>query len=218
MIPVITVGVTGHRPNRLSADRLPAIASTIDGIFRRIEGLSHRTPTLVSALAEGADRLAAKAAMARGWQVIAALPFPADDYETDFENPASREEYRDLLSRSRVTSCAAERAKLQDAVDGYYAASAATVDLSNLVIAIWDGRTGRQRAGTFDTIVRALERGKPVIWIHAGKNKEPCVLLAEDCELVLRGKWTGRSMDELIEWVDGSVDDVESVGAKSGGR
>ena len=48
---------------------------------------------LVSALAEGADRIAAKAALEAGWTLEVVLPFATEEYEQDFDSPESKEAF-----------------------------------------------------------------------------------------------------------------------------
>ncbi len=55
---------------------------------------------LVSALAEGADRMAAQAALDLGERLEVVLPFAQKEYERDFETAESRQEFRALLGRA----------------------------------------------------------------------------------------------------------------------
>ena len=53
---------------------------------------------LLSALAEGADRYAALAAIDAGITLSVALPFPVEEYAKDFAEQASRDEYARLIA------------------------------------------------------------------------------------------------------------------------
>lgn len=81
----LCVGVTGHRDgnaafeaNRAGIESsLAAIFETIDGAASLLPGGTGRT-RLHSLLAPGADMMAMEAALARGWEVVAPLPFGLD--------------------------------------------------------------------------------------------------------------------------------------------
>jgi hypothetical protein len=103
----LVIGVTGHFDLR-DAD-LPLLRKEVEAVFDRLErdyanprpwrqaGAGHKQsaamPMIVlSALGQGADQLVVRAALARGLQVIAALPLPIDSYRLDFEWDLDRAE------------------------------------------------------------------------------------------------------------------------------
>jgi len=53
----------------------------------------HAKVSFISALAEGADRMAAKAAIDQNIDLSVVLPFEAMAYEEDFDGDVSRSEY-----------------------------------------------------------------------------------------------------------------------------
>src|SRR5262245_7645789 len=82
-IPIL-IGVTGHRA--IPADNLPQIERAVIELIERFRRRFPNTPLrFLSGLAEGADRVVAKVALAQGAQLVAALPMPAADYEADFQ-------------------------------------------------------------------------------------------------------------------------------------
>ncbi len=108
----LQVGVTGHRLNKLVAEDgtrlareicriLPALRRGIERIPLPAQGGNAPHPALhvISALAEGADRIVAEAALDQGIHLTALLPFSRDDYAADFA-PDSRAGYRMLLERA----------------------------------------------------------------------------------------------------------------------
>ncbi len=105
--PPYAAGITGHRPNRLAPNAAGRIAAGVDAALAALGP----PDALVTALAEGADRIAARAALARGWRLVAPLPFPAEDYAADFAEPASRAEFDALLARAQVEICGPSRAR-----------------------------------------------------------------------------------------------------------
>jgi hypothetical protein len=119
--------------------------------------------SVTSALAEGADRMGARAAVARGLPLECPLPFSRDEYEKDFEREESRAEFRRLLDIAEsVWELSGTRA---DESGAYAAVGGAVVAHSDLLVAIWDGERARGRGGTAEVVEAAIER-MPVVWIH----------------------------------------------------
>src|SRR5689334_3508341 len=82
----LVIGVTGHRD--LRNQDIPALEHEVAAIITtlRTDYLHGETPLIVlSSLAEGADRLAARVALAHGAQLIAPMPMPVEEYRRDFE-------------------------------------------------------------------------------------------------------------------------------------
>ena len=94
----LAIGVTGHRAHRLDAANIAAVQAAVEATLGQlraamaaVHGQHHAAfadgaPQLrmVSALADGADTIVAKAALAVGWRVDACLPFPRHQYAQDF--------------------------------------------------------------------------------------------------------------------------------------
>ncbi len=163
---MVAIGVAGHRflaePGRV-LDALEVVAVR----------LAEQLPgpwTVVSALAEGADRIAAGQLLARpGSRLVVVLPLPRDDYETDFATPASRDEFRRLLARADEVVTVDPQ---PDRDAAYEAGGIAMLDRSDVLLAVWDGRSAQGRGGTADIVARARERALPLAWVHAG-NRRP---------------------------------------------
>jgi len=163
---MIVVGVTGHRvlgePDR--------IRDGVNLAIRRIEQHFPGNPlTVVSALAEGADRLVASEILARaGGRLVAVLPFPISDYLTDFKSTDSRDEFSSLIER------ADEVIELQPAPtrdESYEAAGEYVAVRCNVLIAVWDGKKAQGKGGTAAIVGRARQRRIPICWIKAGNRK-----------------------------------------------
>ncbi len=164
---MIVVGVAGHR---VLAD-LGLIRKGIDRAIRRIEQL-HPGQELgvMSALAEGADRLVADAILARAdSSLTAVIPLPAQEYATDFTSAESRAEFERLLSRAADVVVMDSRATREES---YETAANYIVDQCDVLIAIWDGKHAQGRGGTAATIARARHLQTPTAWIKAG-NRVP---------------------------------------------
>jgi hypothetical protein len=98
MLPLV-IAVTGHRD---------LLDSELDGIRQQVRRLlmqlgktyPERSLSVMSALAEGADRLVAQVALDLGVQLIVPLPMSKEQYLKDFESDESREEFESLCRRA----------------------------------------------------------------------------------------------------------------------
>src|SRR5438034_7495639 len=102
----LVVGATGHRD--LRDQDLPwleqEIADIIATLKRDYLASDGETPLIVlSALAEGADQLVARVALAEGARLIAPLPMPLEEYRRDFTpglRPDALKEFDRLLGQA----------------------------------------------------------------------------------------------------------------------
>jgi hypothetical protein len=179
---VTAIGVTGHR---FLAD-LDRIVAGVDQALGGIEEAFPGQPlTVISPLAEGADRLVVHRALARpSARLVVPLPLPQADYMTDFESAESKEEFLRLLAQADEViglPPAPTRDRAYEAVGQY------VLDHCDVLIAIWDGQNAQGRGGTGQIVARARQRGLPTIWIHAGNRipgtEEPTTLGEEQGEV-----------------------------------
>ena len=164
---VVRVGATGHRTFddpaevadrvRIALARLLRLAGDeADGVAVRLE--------VVSPLAEGADRLVAREVLALpGATLVAALPFPTEDYATDFAAPESRAEFDAFLNGARSVDVMPPVAGREA---GYEQVGRWVVDRCDALLALWDGEPSRGQGGTADIIAYAADRGVPVSWVR----------------------------------------------------
>lgn len=174
----LRLGVTGHR----AIPDAPAIATGVAGLRDRIAATLNTPGTpltcaVVSLLAQGADRLVARAALDRlhaGLEVV--TPFPLATYRADFESAHDRAEFEALLEHAALVyelpgvppSAAAATISLARRRDAAYArVGERVVDACEILIAVWNGRRAAGLGGTADVIDHALRRERVVIWIHA---------------------------------------------------
>ena len=154
----LVIGVTGHR------DLVP---SEIEELEHRVEqliaGLEQRFPNtpirLMSALAEGADRLAARVALRRGLEVQAVLPMPAKLYRDDFHTAETKAEFDELCSKSELvelipsengTSCKEFTGPNRDLA---YAQAGIFISAHcHILLALWDGKQSERVGGTAQII------------------------------------------------------------------
>ena len=155
LIPLY-IGITGHRDIR-DEDK-----ATLKELIKKI--LSEKTKqcpntpiVLLTPLAEGADRLAAWAALECGISFICPLPLPVDEYRNDFITRESLKEFNELLKKSDMwfeiplpegthsDDLQKDKAKRDEQ---YYQIGFYIARYSQLLIALWDGVEQVKRGGT----------------------------------------------------------------------
>ena len=187
----LAVGVTGHRLKRMQdADVADAelIRATVTLMLTHIteaaNGVAKQYATdfattlpkmrFVSPLADGADTIAAEAALSVCWRLETCLPFDRDEYAHDFAEGDSRECFVALLDRASATfTLAGNRA---DSAAAYEAAGRVMLDQVDVLLALWDGDFGRGRGGTARVVAEAISRHIPVIHVDILGVAEPMLL------------------------------------------
>ena len=159
------IGVTGHRKLDDPAALGPAIREAIGRLKHLLPDVrvTKLVPVVVSALAEGADRLVAQEVLAEeGSRLGAALPMAREDYLDDFEQQDSKQEFQDLLEQASEVWQAPPGTSREEAYEraGHY-----VVDRSDAVIALWDGEPEKGRGGTGAIVAYAREQGVPLVWV-----------------------------------------------------
>jgi hypothetical protein len=172
-----TLGVTGHRKSRIPAEWQAGVRARILHVVEAIrtqtlalaeEGrhwFDPEPPSLrvVSALADGADRWVAEAALAAGFALDAVLPFDLETYRADYPEGHERAAMEALHAR-------AERRLVlpgtrSNAVEAYTMAGEALVAHATALVAVWDGEPGKGWGGTADVVETAVDSGVPVVQI-----------------------------------------------------
>jgi hypothetical protein len=173
----LVIGVTGHRD--LREEDVARLEAGVAGIIAR---LRHdyleddaETPIIVlSALAEGADRLVARVALAQGARLIAPLPMPRPEYARDFEpglKPGNAAEFDELLAHAiaapvipftRGNSLEAVRSDPKKRAEQYRAVGLFITQHSNVLIAIWDGDETNMAVGGTAEVVKFTREGIPL--------------------------------------------------------
>lgn len=196
----LTVGVIGHRPNRLPKDqsRLAALRVQIDQVLDMIsmatcraliahhETFAPEPPLLsvLSGLAEGADRMAALAVTERAtgeFRLDVALPFEPGEYKKDFKQIESQKEFDRLCELARAvlalpgTRQNAEDPDDADAKKAYEAQGLTVIGQCDILLTVWDGGASAGRGGTTDMLNTAARLGIPIVHIDANGAAAPCI-------------------------------------------
>ena len=159
------IGVTGHR----FLKNLTQIRSIVDQVIEDIKEAHPGTSlTLLSPLAEGADRLVARQVLAQDRaRLIATMPMRIVDYMSDFETQESKREFNEL---SNQASEIIELPGHSNRDKAYAAVGRYILDRSDLLIALWDGQKSEGVGGTGDIVALARERGMPLAWIRVMRS------------------------------------------------
>jgi hypothetical protein len=171
LIPLrFRIGVTGHRwngcepPGTVAEDVRAAVDRILELFADDANTSTPATTTVVSALAEGADRLVARDVLERsGSRLEVVLPFEASEYVDDFADAASRADFADFLGRASMTTVVRPRST-RDLT--YREAGVRIAERCDVIVAVWDGKPGGV-GGTSDIVSVVRERGLPMLWVDA---------------------------------------------------
>jgi hypothetical protein len=175
---MVAIGVTGHR----ILTELDKVNAGVEEALRRIEQAFPDQPwTVLSALAEGTDRLVVQRVLVCAKvRLVVVLPLAKDEYLTDFAAPASRHEFLTLLDQAAEV-IDLPQAPTRDAA--YEAAGLYVLNHCDVLLAIWDGQGAQGQGGTGAIVAQSRQRGLPLAWVHAGNRRpgtqEPTSLGAE---------------------------------------
>jgi len=163
----IWIGVTGHRRLTPEPKLLEHVRKLIHEI-RRAHQISRRTEVrlgVISGLAEGADRIVARAVLDEPGAILeAALPLSPDDYSNDFATVDSKEEFRELLQRASSATVVGESMSGREAA--YARVGEYIVSRADVVIALWDGKAARGKGGTANVVALARSHHVGLVWIR----------------------------------------------------
>jgi hypothetical protein len=164
---------------RLVRDEIAQLAATPD--IGAAYGQTAPVLRLVSPLAEGADRLVARAALEEGYALIVPMPFAQAEYEKDFAGGESLTEFRDLLAKA-TSRLELDGARGEDEAASYEAVGRLVARNCDLLIALWDGGPGKGRGGTADIVRFAANGGPPIWWARPDAAVAPR-LIADTADL-----------------------------------
>lgn len=149
------IGVTGHQD--IPAGALEYVTRGINDVLDGFkDGLVG-----VSSLAAGADQVFASLVLERGGRLEIILP--SSGYETTFSHSEDLRRFHLLLARATTV----ERLSFAEpSEEAYLAAGYRVVDLSEILLAVWDGEPAKGKGGTGDIVQYAKSRGAQVkvVW------------------------------------------------------
>jgi hypothetical protein len=170
----LVIGVTGHRDLReQDVPRLEQeVTAIIAGLRRDYLRNDRETPIIVlSALAEGADRLVARVALAQGAGLIAPLPMPLAEYRRDFEpglQPGNMAEFDSLLAQAIAAPVMPLHASLEEIrsdpakrAEQYREVGIFIDQHCHVLLALWDGDEKDIAVGGSAEVVMFKRNGLP---------------------------------------------------------
>jgi hypothetical protein len=190
----IRIGVTGHRklenPAALQALVKKAIQTEVEKLFPkrskesidqvRTAGTTAISYRVLSPLAEGADRVVARAVLDYPDTCLdAVLPLTLEDYLEDFKTEESRKEFKELLDRCRKPVFLRTRhirddrqnpvAQAELRRDAYAEVGRYVVDHCDVLIAVWNGEPANGHGGTAEIVQYAKEQRRPILLVWGDK-------------------------------------------------
>jgi hypothetical protein len=151
----MNIGITGHQ--RLDND---SIWAWVEEAMRK-ELSQYSTSLLgVSSLAMGADQLFARIVLELGGAVHAIIPYAG--IERSFSSSEDLQRYRTLVADATIETLDTPGSDQ----DAYLAAGFRVVDLSSLLIAVWDGLPAKGKGGTADVVDYASSKRIPIVHIN----------------------------------------------------
>jgi hypothetical protein len=169
---MVAIGVTGHR----FLDELDKLNAGVAGALKRIaENFPGQPFKVISALAEGADRLVVHQVLSQPEsRLVVPLPLAKNDYLTDFKSAQSKKEFLGLLDQAEeVTELPLPKPvrgkDLREAA--YEALGQYLLDNCDVLLAVYDGQEAQGLGGTGGVVAEAKKRGLPIAWVHAGNRK-----------------------------------------------
>jgi len=145
----LSIGITGHRD--LVEEEKPSLEYRVRALF---DSLSAQYPDLelqlLTALADGADRLAAGVAIDMGIPLIAILPMEQSEYEKDFQAVEALAEFHGMLnSAERVIILPTLSANGELGRDSLYAQLGLFIsNHCQVLLTLWDGKEFDAVGGT----------------------------------------------------------------------
>jgi hypothetical protein len=172
----LVIGVTGHRD--LRDKDVPQLEEKVGAIIRRLRrdylDDDPQMPIIVlSSLAEGADRLVARVALAHGAQLIAPLPLPLEEYRRDFDpglKPGNIAEFDELFAKAIAAplmplhggSLELIRSDAKKRAEQYRAVGVFIAQHCHVLLALWDGDRKDVAAGGTAEVVSFKRDGVPL--------------------------------------------------------
>lgn len=150
----MAIGFTGHQD--IPAAAWAFIEKGIEQVLRPFG----KEFTGVSSLAAGGDQLFARTVLQVGGRLHVVIPCAT--YEETFVDEGILVSFRQLLEKADMVQTL-EHARPSE--EAFLDAGRRVVDLSQVLVAAWDGREVRGKGGTADVVRYARERGNEVVVI-----------------------------------------------------
>lgn len=181
---VLNVGITGHRAGALSPQLVRALRPIVYTVFSKIRAETIKIQDsedafcsataaelrLHTALASGADQIAAVCARSSGYYVRAVLPFEPQEYRNDFGSNEELDTFEQAIAAAdEIVALPGDRAS---GAEAYVQVGASLVEAVDVLVAIWDGEQARGPGGTGEVVEMAVRSEVPVIHIEVQRESD----------------------------------------------
>ncbi len=156
---VLAIGFTGHR----NLPDEPKCRKLICDFLERQKATSPGKVYGVSSAASGADLIFAESCTQLGIPLRVLLPLSHEDFRKDFDG-ATWLRVEKVLSAAISVEVTGDR---EIRAERYYECGIETVQQSQLMIALWNGKPSKGLGGTEEIVAFAKKMGKPVVWFHS---------------------------------------------------
>ena len=173
-----TIGVTGHRD--LQQKCISYYERKVYELLQKLQK-EYKNLLLYTPLAEGADRLLTKEALKLHIPFEVVLPMPEEIYAIDFDTESKREFYYLMNKAKKVTvvplcnGCTIESISVygQDRDMQYEAVGKVISDISDTLIALWDGKNIGLKGGTGEIVNYYLKKDNHKMYhLNVSRSKD----------------------------------------------
>jgi hypothetical protein len=153
------LGITGHQ--HIPEEAVAVVREELIELVERSLEEAAIPPACVTSLAEGADQMFATLVLKRGGALHVIVP--CKRYEESFEAAAGAARFALLLAEATTVETLPF---LEPSEEAFLAAGRRVVDLSDQLVAVWDGEPARGKGGTADIVAYARSLGVEVsiVW------------------------------------------------------
>jgi hypothetical protein len=155
----VAIGFTGHR-------NLPEEAKSRACILKFLQDFKSKTDKTVygvSSAAAGGDLLFAESCIQLGLPIRILLPAPKEQFREDFDD-ATWTRAESIMQRAMSVEVIGSGETKEER---YYECGAETVQQSQMLLALWDGKPSQGLGGTEEIFTYAKNQERPVVWIHS---------------------------------------------------
>jgi hypothetical protein len=150
------VGITGHQRLK-DASAWQWVKQEIEKVLMQMS----RPIIGITSLAIGADQTFAQSIIENGGILNLVIPFAG--YENKFEHGYNREKYQELFNLASEVEILPRAGSDEES---YYEAGKRVVDISDILIAVWDDKPAAGLGGTGDIVKYAKDVGKSIVHIN----------------------------------------------------
>ena len=164
---MLRIGITGHRDLVNRKETRNEIAYSFC-YFKELD----KDLLAITSIAAGADLLFTEEAIRHNIPLQIELPFTFEDYKNDF-NKHDLQKLESIVKKYRYNEAPTLKTNTkEERNNAYLAIGQKIVDLSDIVIAVWDGKDAKGKGGTGDIVNYALSKNKQIHFIKSVRKEQ----------------------------------------------